>query len=75
MLGVKENVFVNYLATPSSEHYTEVGYGIDNILRIFRIEGAAAFRDGKYYDWGIRIGIASNILGSMGNVEVDTDDF
>lgn len=75
MLGVKENVFVNYLNTPSSDHYTEVGYGIDNIFRIFRIEAAAAFRDGQYYDWGIRVGVASNILGGMGSVDVNSDDF
>ena len=75
MLGAKENVFVNYLSTPQSEHYTEVGYGIDNILRLFRLEAVAAFRDGKYHDWGIRIGIASNIFGGIGSVEVENDDF
>lgn len=71
MTGAKENVFVNYLNTPTSEHYTEVGYGIDNIFRFFRLEGIAAFRDGQYYDWGIRIGIASNLLGGFGSVETE----
>jgi hypothetical protein len=61
MLGISENVFVNYLATPTSKNYTEVGYSIDGILRIFRLEGAVAFRDGKYLDYGFRIGIATNI--------------
>lgn len=61
MMGLKENVFVNYLATPSSKHYTELGYSIDNILRIFRVESVFAFQDGRYFDWGIRIGIASNL--------------
>lgn len=61
LMGIKENLFVNYLGTPSSQHYTEVGYSIDNILRVFRVEAAFAFQDGKYYDWGIRIGIASNL--------------
>lgn len=61
MLGIRENVFVNYLATPTSRNYTEVGYSIDGILRIFRLEGAVAFRDGKYLDYGFRIGIATNI--------------
>ena len=41
LLGIKENVFVNYLATLTSDHYTEIGYSIDNIFRIFR--EAAAF--------------------------------
>lgn len=61
MLGIRENVFVNYLATPTSKNYTEVGYSIDGILRIFRLEGAVSFRDGKYLDYGFRIGIATNI--------------
>ena len=61
IMGIKENLFVNYLATPTSKNYTEVGYSIDNIFRIFRIEAAASFRDGKYEDWGILLGIASNL--------------
>lgn len=61
MLGIRENIFVNYLATPTSKNYTELGYSIDGILRIFRLEGAVAFRDGKYLDYGFRIGIATNI--------------
>ncbi|MBP8238867.1 MAG: carboxypeptidase-like regulatory domain-containing protein [Saprospiraceae bacterium] len=61
LTGVKENLFVNYLATPTSKHYTELGYSLDNILRIFRIETAVAFQNGRYYDWGIRIGVASNL--------------
>lgn len=73
MTGARENFFVNYLNSPESEHYTEVGYSIDNILRFLRIETAVAFRDGKYYDWGIRIGVASNIFGSFATVEVNDD--
>jgi hypothetical protein len=61
MLGISENIFVNYLATPTSKNYTEVGYSINGILRVFRLEGAVAFRDGKYLDYGFRIGIATNI--------------
>ncbi len=61
LAGIRENVFVNYLAAPTSQNYTEVGYSIDGILRIFRLEAAAAFRDGKYVDYGLRIGIATNI--------------
>lgn len=59
--GIKESVFANYLGTDSSDHYTELGYSIENIFRIFRIEGVASFQNGEYLDWGIRIGIASNL--------------
>ncbi len=61
MLGVTENVFLNYLATPSSQNYTEVGYGLEGILRIFRLEFAAAFRDGRYVENGLRVGIATSV--------------
>lgn len=60
MAGIRENVFVNYLATPTSKNYTEVGYSIDGILRIFRLEGAVSFQEGKYQNYGFRIGITSN---------------
>jgi len=67
MLGVQENIFGAVLTTPGSGTYTEVGYSIDGILRIFRIEGAAAFRNGTYSDYGFRIGIASNITANFGD--------
>ena len=63
MLGVKENLFVNYLATPTSQNYVETGYSLDNIFGLFRVEAAVAFQDGKYYDWGVLIGISSSIGG------------
>jgi hypothetical protein len=61
LLGIRENVFINYLATPTANNYTEIGYSIDGILRFFRVEAAAAFRDGKYVNYGFRIGIATNL--------------
>lgn len=68
--GLKEALFVNYLGTNTSENYTEVGYSINNIYRFFRIEGVTSFRNGKYYDWGIRIGISTN-LGNFINIETN----
>ena len=61
LAGVRENFFVNYLATDNSMNYTELGYGINYILRIFRIEAVTSFQDGKYQDFGVRIGIATNL--------------
>lgn len=59
LMGLKEDLFVNYLYTPESDNYTEVGYSIDNILRVLRVEFVTAFRDFKYDDFGVRISIAS----------------
>lgn len=65
MMGIRENVFVNYLATPALKNYSEVGYSIDGILRIFRLEGAASFIDGEFLDFGVRLGISTNIAISF----------
>jgi hypothetical protein len=59
MAGVRENIFVNYLATPTSKNYTEVGYGIDGILRLFRVEFAAAFPYNQPVQYGFRLGITT----------------
>lgn len=61
LAGITENIFVNYLATPTSNNYVELGYGLDGIVRIFRLEFAASFQQGNYLATGFRIGIASNI--------------
>ena len=61
LTGITENIFVNYLATPTSGNYTEFGYGIEGILRLFRLEAAASFQNGKYTDYGFRIGVATSL--------------
>ncbi len=61
LTGISENIFVNYLAAPLSNDYTEVGYSLDGILRIFRLEGAVSFSGGNYQDYGFRIGIATSV--------------
>src|SRR5690606_5134030 len=45
--GLKESLFVNYLKTGQSPHYYEVGYSLENIFRVFRLEAAASFTDGQ----------------------------
>ena len=67
LMGVQENFFVNYLKTSASKNYTELGYGLDGILRIFRLEGAVAFTDGQYQDYGFRIGISSILSVNFGD--------
>ena len=66
LLGLQENVFVNYLKTSASPHYTEVGYSLDNIFRFFRVEAVAGFDNGQYRDFGIRIGISTNLGNAIG---------
>jgi len=60
-IGLKENLIVNYLYTSESVNYTETGYSIDYIFRVFRLEFITAFQKGKYQDFGVKIGIATNL--------------
>lgn len=59
--GVRENIFLNYLKTANSPHYWEVGYSLDNLFKIFRVEFGAGFENGNYSRGGVRLGIASFI--------------
>jgi hypothetical protein len=60
LLGLKENLFINYLATPATQNYTEVGYGLDGlipaVLPFFRAEVVGRFQGGTYLGTGFRIG-------------------
>ncbi|PPK84634.1 carboxypeptidase-like protein [Neolewinella xylanilytica] len=74
LMGLKEDLFVNYLYTPSSDHYTEVGYSLDNILRVLRLEFVAAFRDGAYDDFGVRLSVTTTFFGND-NAGTETVEF
>jgi hypothetical protein len=59
LAGLKENLMVHYLHTPTAQHYTEVGYALDGLLTpfpFFRIEGVAVFQNFKYERTVFRIG-------------------
>ncbi|WP_243739706.1 DUF5686 and carboxypeptidase regulatory-like domain-containing protein [Algoriphagus boseongensis] len=59
--GLRENIFVNYLKTENSPHYTEIGYSLDNLFRFFRVEFGVAFENGNYLRTGPLFGIATFI--------------
>jgi hypothetical protein len=60
LLGLKENLFVHYLATPTSRNYTEIGYGLDGlipqVLPFFRVEVISQWQDARYQGLGFRVG-------------------
>jgi hypothetical protein len=62
MMGLKENIFLNYLYTPSSKNYVEIGYGLDKIFRFIRVEAVCSFSDLRYQSVGIRIGLAPGLI-------------
>ncbi|MEL6142442.1 MAG: hypothetical protein AAFU67_12565, partial [Bacteroidota bacterium] len=64
--GIREDLFINYLYTPESQHYTELGYTIDNIFRVARLEFVTSWQDFEFQDFGIRLSVAS-IFGRFGD--------
>lgn len=64
LVALKENVFVHYLATPSSKNYTEVGYGLNGLIPkvfpFFRLEVISQFQDFNYKGLGFRVGTTLN---------------
>lgn len=61
MLGVKENIFGHYLATPNSNNYAELGYGLDVGIRFpFRVEVVNSFDGFGYQNTVFRIGTTMN---------------
>jgi hypothetical protein len=65
LMGITENLFVNYLASPTSNNYVELGYGLEGILRLFRLEFAGSFQQGNYVATGFRIGISSSLVNAF----------
>ncbi len=68
LLGIRESVFINYLGTSTSQNYVELGYAVNGILRLFRVEIAAAFQNGAYQSYGFRIGIASTLMARFSDM-------
>jgi hypothetical protein len=61
ILGIKENFFAHYLATPHSKNYTELGYGLDVGIRFpFRVEVVNSFENFNYRHTVFRIGTTMN---------------
>lgn len=59
LAGLKENLFVHYLATPASRNYTEVGYGLDGLIPgfpFFRVEVVGQLQGGRYVGTGFLVG-------------------
>lgn len=61
IMGIKENFFAHYLATPDSNQYGELGYALDIGIRFpFRVEVANSFEGFKYKNTVFRIGTTRN---------------
>lgn len=63
--GVRENIVFNLLKTQNSPHYTEIGYSLDNLFRIFRVEFAAGFENGQFLRARPLFGVATFLTFSI----------
>ncbi|PWJ54486.1 carboxypeptidase-like protein [Dyadobacter jejuensis] len=61
LTGVKETIQIHALKTPSIGYYTELGYGLDDVLRIGRIEVIGQFHGAKLQAIGLRIGTSIQV--------------
>jgi len=62
ILGVKENFLLHYLATPDSNNYAELGYGLDIGIRFpLRVEVMNSFEGFKYKSTAFRVGTTMNV--------------
>jgi len=66
--GVKESFSFNYLKTEKSPHYFEIGYGLENIMKILKIETFISVENGIQKQFGLRVGLS---LGSSVSINFD----
>lgn len=59
--GISETIQLHYLKVPAIKNYTEVVYGIDNILRLIRLELVAQFHENNFQGLGYRVGTSIRI--------------
>lgn len=59
--GLKETIQFHYLFSPTSRHYSEIVYGLDHILRFFRIETVAQFDGARIQQIEFRLGTTFRI--------------
>lgn len=54
--GMSETLQLHYLRAPTIRNYSEAVYGIDNILRVIRLEAVAQFHGTHFKGMGWRVG-------------------
>jgi hypothetical protein len=64
--GIRENVIFNTLVSPNANQYAEIGYGINYILRVLRLEFVTSWQDYTYQNFAIRIGVATDFESIFG---------
>jgi|GEM_PF-2543469 len=53
----KESIKINFLGTPEYHKYTELAYGLTDVLRVFDCYVFTYYFNKEYQDWGFRINL------------------
>lgn len=53
----QEVASLNYLTTPTANHYLELGVGVEHILKIVRVDFYTSLQSGRRAGTGIRVGL------------------
>ena len=61
LTGIKETLQVHYLSVPTLKNYTELVYGVDNIVRLVRVELVSRFHGADFKGLGFRIGTSFRV--------------
>ncbi len=64
--GIRENIIFNTLISPESSQYAEIGYGINYLFRVIRMEFVTSWQDYKYQNFAFRIGVATDFASIFG---------
>ncbi len=61
MAGIREDLIIKYLYSNTLKNYIELGYALENLFNIFRLELVGQFDNFDYRGLGFRIGFSKNI--------------
>jgi hypothetical protein len=63
--GIKESFFINHAETGAFSPYTEIGYSVSNIFRIFRVEIVSGIDAGQSFRPKWMLGLSTRLFSAL----------
>lgn len=63
--GIKESLFINHVETGAFSPYTEIGYALSNVFRIFRIEIVSGIDAGQSFKPKWLLGLSTRLFSAQ----------
>jgi hypothetical protein len=63
--GIKESLFINHAETGAFSPYTEIGYSVSNIFRIFRVEIVTGIDAGQSFRPKWMLGLSTRLFSAL----------